>query len=430
MPCGGEVAERAGGERGLADSRRSADQHERAGHEPSAEHAVELADAGRQAVDPGRLHLAESDGAQGAGTGASASGGAGTARGRRRPRLLRERVPLSAARTAAVPLGALVPALGAGVDGGGAGHAARLSGAQDGFAPGVLRSVRPGGFHRSFVHLLDQPVAGAEFLAVDTETNGLAGDLCELTEVGAVLVGGGELHETFDSVVRTERPLSRGIQRFTGITQAMVDAAPPPEEVLEELDELLTGRVLIAHSARFDSRVLRPGVRALRARLAKAAGPLHGPAGAPLRPPVAQALAGTARRLARHRRDRGPPGAARRAHLRAGLLRPVPAAVRERPHGRRRARPASHPAPSGQDRAGRAHPAVRAPGPLDAARRPGRLHLPRRARQAAVRRQVGVAALARAGPLLRARRAGPRRPPSPTTGPPTPSWARSCSRTG
>jgi DNA polymerase-3 subunit epsilon len=110
--------------------------------------------------------------------------------------------------------------------------------------------------HRSFVDLLDQPVAGAEFLAVDTETNGLAGDLCELTEVGAVLVGGGELHDTFDSVVRTERPLSRGIQRFTGITQAMVDAAPPPGEVLEEFAGLLEGRVLIAHSARFDTRVL------------------------------------------------------------------------------------------------------------------------------------------------------------------------------
>jgi DNA polymerase-3 subunit epsilon len=107
------------------------------------------------------------------------------------------------------------------------------------------------------VDLLDQPVADAEFLAVDTETNGLAGDLCELTEVGAVLVGGGELHDTFDSLVRTERPLSRGIQRFTGITQAMVDAAPEPREVLEELADLLDGRVLIAHSARFDRRVLR-----------------------------------------------------------------------------------------------------------------------------------------------------------------------------
>jgi DNA polymerase-3 subunit epsilon len=107
------------------------------------------------------------------------------------------------------------------------------------------------------VDLLHQPVASAEFLAVDTETNGLAADLCELTEVGAVLVGGGELHDTFDSLVRVERPLSRGIQRFTGITQAMVDAAPPPEEVLPELLELLRGRVLVAHSARFDRHVLR-----------------------------------------------------------------------------------------------------------------------------------------------------------------------------
>jgi DNA polymerase III subunit epsilon len=108
-----------------------------------------------------------------------------------------------------------------------------------------------------FVSKLDQPLAPAEFVALDTETNGYGGDLCEMTEVGAVLVGGGELHETFDSLVQVERPLSRGIQRFTGITQGMVDGAPPPEEVLAELADLLEGRVLIAHNARFDVRVLR-----------------------------------------------------------------------------------------------------------------------------------------------------------------------------
>jgi DNA polymerase-3 subunit epsilon len=107
------------------------------------------------------------------------------------------------------------------------------------------------------VNPLDQPLAPAEFVALDTETNGLGGDLCELTEVGAVLVGGGELHETFDSLVQVERPLSRGIQRFTGITQGMVDGAPPPAEVLPEVADLLDGRVLIAHNARFDRRVLR-----------------------------------------------------------------------------------------------------------------------------------------------------------------------------
>jgi DNA polymerase III subunit epsilon len=105
--------------------------------------------------------------------------------------------------------------------------------------------------------LAAQPLLSAEFLAVDTETNGLARDECELTEVGAVLVGGGELHERWSSLVGVSRPLSRGIQRFTGISQAMVDAAPPPERVLPELAAQLRGRVLVAHSARFDARVLR-----------------------------------------------------------------------------------------------------------------------------------------------------------------------------
>src|SRR4051812_11747247 len=105
--------------------------------------------------------------------------------------------------------------------------------------------------------LAAQPLLTAEFLAVDTETNGLARDRCELTEVGAVLVGGGELHDRWGSLVGVSQPLSRGIQRFTGISQAMVDAAPPPERVLPELAARMRGRVLVAHNARFDARVLR-----------------------------------------------------------------------------------------------------------------------------------------------------------------------------
>src|SRR5215217_3800202 len=71
--------------------------------------------------------------------------------------------------------------------------------------------------------LLAQPLATTEFVALDTET----------------------------------KPLGRGIQRFTGITQTMVDEAPPPEAVLPELAKLMRGRVLVAHNAAFDARVLR-----------------------------------------------------------------------------------------------------------------------------------------------------------------------------
>jgi DNA polymerase-3 subunit epsilon len=120
----------------------------------------------------------------------------------------------------------------------------------------AMRAVRSCRYHDT-VQLLEQLVATTEFLVLDTETNGLPGDQCELTEVGTVLVGGGELHDRFSSLVSTRLPLRRGIQRFTGITQAMVDGAPALEQVMPAVREQLTGRVMVAHNAPFDRRVLR-----------------------------------------------------------------------------------------------------------------------------------------------------------------------------
>src|SRR4051812_27191801 len=95
--------------------------------------------------------------------------------------------------------------------------------------PSGARRIRGG------MSLLEAPLPTMEFLAVDTETNGLAGDRCELTEIGAVLVGGGELHDRWSTLVRPVAPLGRGIQRFTGITQAMADEAPEAPAVLPRL---------------------------------------------------------------------------------------------------------------------------------------------------------------------------------------------------
>src|SRR3954462_14682662 len=151
----------------------------------------------------------------------------------------------------------------------------------------------PSGRRRTYVRVdLDRPLASAEFLVIDTETNGLAGDACELTEIGAVLVGGGELHDRWETLLAVREPLSRGIQRFTGITQGMVDEAPPAEAMLPDLAEQLRGRVLVAHSAGFDRRVLAQ---------AFARAGLQGP-----RPPVlcTVALARRLHPLARQRRLR------------------------------------------------------------------------------------------------------------------------------
>ena len=73
-----EVAQRHVRERRLADARRAAEQDERAGHEAAAEHAVELADAGRKP-----RHALGADVAQGA---PARPGAAPARRGRERPR--------------------------------------------------------------------------------------------------------------------------------------------------------------------------------------------------------------------------------------------------------------------------------------------------------------------------------------------------------
>ena len=111
---------------------------------------------------------------------------------------------------------------------------------------------------RDTMELLSEPIATAEFMVVDTETNGLAGEDCELTEVGAVLVGGGELHDRWSSLCRTSAPLRRGIQRLTGITQADGRRRPVAGgRAPDRSSGCMQGRVLVAHNAPFDRRVLR-----------------------------------------------------------------------------------------------------------------------------------------------------------------------------
>ena len=211
--------------------------------------------------------------------------------------------------------------------------------------------------------------------------------------------------------MRVERPLSRGIQRFTGITQGMVDAAPPPGGgAAASSADLLRGP-----RAGRPQRALRraraaPGVRARRARVARAARAVHGrssPA-ASRRCSAGAALAPLAGALGIEV-DEVAPRAARRPHVRARVLRAVPEAVRER--ARRSATRSTllrlAPAALRKTGAGRGVPRDQRPDLSDAAGRPRRLRLPRRRRAAAVRRQVGVACARARGRTSAPPRAGP-----------------------
>lgn len=97
------------------------------------------------------------------------------------------------------------------------------------------------------------PLAEEDWVVVDVETTGgsaARGD--RVTEVAAVRVAGGEVRETFSTLVNPERPIPSMIVSLTGITQEMVRTAPRFEEVAPAVADILRGRVFVAHNAGFD----------------------------------------------------------------------------------------------------------------------------------------------------------------------------------
>ena len=99
---------------------------------------------------------------------------------------------------------------------------------------------------------LGTPLADVTFVVVDLETTGGSPRTCEVTEVGAVKVRGGECLGTFQTLVNPGVPIPPLITVLTGITEAMVLPAPPISEVLPALLEFIGAAVLIGHNVRFD----------------------------------------------------------------------------------------------------------------------------------------------------------------------------------
>ncbi|HEV2129894.1 MAG TPA: 3'-5' exonuclease, partial [Longimicrobiaceae bacterium] len=94
-----------------------------------------------------------------------------------------------------------------------------------------------------------------EWVVVDVETTGGSpAHGHRVTEVAAVRVSRGEVTESFSTLVNPQRPIPRMITDMTGITNEMVRSAPTFPEVAPRLQEMLRGRVFVAHNAGFDWR--------------------------------------------------------------------------------------------------------------------------------------------------------------------------------
>ena len=83
-------------------------------------------------------------------------------------------------------------------------------------------------------------------------------------EVAVVLVHGERRELLFESLVNPGRPIPSVVTSITGIRDDMVRAAPRFEEVAERVMDALTGRVFVAHNARFDWGFLGAELRRVR----------------------------------------------------------------------------------------------------------------------------------------------------------------------
>ena len=103
--------------------------------------------------------------------------------------------------------------------------------------------------------LFSQPCA-----IVDLETTG--GHLVHdrITEIGIILIDGGHI-ERYESLVCPGQTIPRFIQKMTGISDEMVATAPAFSVLAPGLLARLSGRLLVAHNARFDYGMLKNAFR-------------------------------------------------------------------------------------------------------------------------------------------------------------------------
>lgn len=101
-----------------------------------------------------------------------------------------------------------------------------------------------------------QPVPWPPLAFVDLETTGATATADRITEVGIVEVDAEGVRE-WSSLVNPESTIPEFIQRLTGISNAMVAGAPTFAELADEVLARLSGRLFIAHNARFDYGFLK-----------------------------------------------------------------------------------------------------------------------------------------------------------------------------
>lgn len=99
-------------------------------------------------------------------------------------------------------------------------------------------------------------------VVLDFETTGLSPDMGDRAiEIGAVRLENGKVVDRFQALMNPGFRISGFIENYTGITNSMLQVAPPCAEVMNQFADFLGGSNMVAHNASFDKRFLDAELR-------------------------------------------------------------------------------------------------------------------------------------------------------------------------
>jgi DNA polymerase III subunit epsilon len=90
---------------------------------------------------------------------------------------------------------------------------------------------------------------------LDFETTGLSPNYGDrATEIAITLVRDGQVIDRFQSLMNAGRRIPSEVTQITGITNAMIAAAPPVAKVMREACQFVGQTPVVAHNASFDKK--------------------------------------------------------------------------------------------------------------------------------------------------------------------------------
>jgi DNA polymerase-3 subunit epsilon len=111
----------------------------------------------------------------------------------------------------------------------------------------------------SVAEVISEPI-----IVLDFETTGLSPLSARVTEVAAIKIVDGQVTDRFVTLINCGVAVPAEITSFTGISTAMVRAAPQVSEVMPALHRFVGRHAIVAHNAHFDQGFYEQELRRLK----------------------------------------------------------------------------------------------------------------------------------------------------------------------